>query len=218
MISFSSISTVNPNTYRGAAVLLFKHTADERIWVAKSRNVQSRLQIVHNAIRNGHYGTGLVPKDLIALTEEPSQMQVMVIPTDKDTLDEQYDDYRELYIKQGLIANRKRDCDKTTYGFAVLTHPLYPNDCYYFKYKRTYGFKRATLALRQRCLDLSFRSIMRRGLGVWLAGRSLCFINRLEYTEVPGVYATGSAAARDELKRLVRLARAQGKLVYNHTT
>ena len=216
MEGFISIMLIDPAHWSGSAVVVFKSSDSEKVWVGKSSNIHARLTLIKNAIKNGHYGKGLVPKGLQSELHKPENLLVKLIGCDVCVLDETYDYVVNDYDRLNKRKRRRRDSEEAIYGFGVLTHPLAADARYYFKYKMETGFKRATLALRHRCLELSLRSIMSRGLGVWIAGRSLWFINRLKYTEIPGVYVTGSAAAREELKRLVQHARAQGKVVYNH--
>lgn len=218
MGAFINLMSVDPASLRGSAVILFKHRSEQRVWVARSHDVSSRFGIIQRAVRNGHYGKGLIPKGLIELTTNPDDVLVNIIQTDKDLIDETYEHYVDSLSKKGLASKRKRDCDRATYGFGKLTHPLYSDTCYYFKYKHETGFKRAVLALRHRCLELSKRKIVSKGLGQWMANRSEWFINRLRYDTVPGITAIGSDDARLALRRLVRKGKVAGLNVYNHWT
>lgn len=218
MDTFINLTSVDPASLRGSAVILFKHRSDQRVWVARSHDVSSRFDIIQRAVRNGHYGKGLIPKGLVELTTKPDDVLVSIVQTNKNSIDETYEHYVDSLSKQGLVSKRKRDCDQATYGFGKLTHPLYSSTCYYFKYKHETGFKRAVLALRHRCLELSKRKTVSKGLGQWMAGRSDWFINRLRYEVIPDITVVGSDDARLTLRRLVRKGKVAGLNVYNYWT
>lgn len=202
-----------------SGIVFVKQLSTGKIFVGMSTSLDPRVKAMQSNLKTGKMRVSYFSKELIDTTKDTKDLQVFIKLVPEDGLEDEVIRAKELLAKQGLLFERRRDCDVSEYTLFKVTHPELTNMVYFVKHKHSSPLRRSRSIFRQRAETL--RQTVRRpstllSLAGVLRGKDSAFIDKFVFERItPPTPIVGSKSARTTLKQLVLHAEQNGQIVLN---